>query len=291
MNNRKEKIFRNTRNSVHPITLSTDDLLWKIFSFLSPENLRKLRMINKKWKELGREIGSECYFIGKTPNNVNSDYLGLYILYPKLINEKFAYYRVLDPGKMIWYDGNNLWLAGIEPEKGQCKGKIAVKADHNNYVPWKSVTYWLLLESIKNAFDLKCSNDIKYEKMAREIIYKNMKDEESLPEHIQLFSNNFKKLKNVHKVFLGKYKINKKLGKINFRYSYINEKIKQLSLWYDGRCWVFGFSDNVGNAQGYIVAQDDSLSPDKINISWQINYENSWIKTEYIFCRTIRNKS
>lgn len=86
MNNRKEKIFRNTRNSVHPITLSTDDLLWKIFSFLSPENLRKLRMINKKWKELCVKIGLECYFIGKTPNNVHSNYLGLYILYPKLIS-------------------------------------------------------------------------------------------------------------------------------------------------------------------------------------------------------------
>lgn len=298
MNNRKEKIYRNTRNSVHPITFLPDDLLWKMFSFLSPENLRKLRIINKKWKDIGREIGTECYFINKTPYNThynthyntNYEYLGLFVLYPSLINNKFAYYKVQDPGKMIWYDGDDLWLAGIESEKGQCKGKIAVKADHNNYVPWKSITYWLFLQSKKTAFDLQCSNDIKFETIARKIMYKNMEEEKMIPKYIELYSNNLKILKNLHKAFLGKYKINKKLGKINYRYSYTKANNKMISLWYDGRCWVFGLSDIIGRDQGYIVAQDDSISPNKINISWQINYNNNWMKTKSIFCRSIHNK-
>lgn len=76
---------------------------------------------------------------------------------------------------------------------------------------------------------------------------------------------------------------------VNFRPAYQKNDNEDIALWYDGRCWVAGFTENLGHDMGYVVAQDDSVVPESVAVPWQVNDERGrWPVADSLECRVPR---
>lgn len=286
-----------TRRTTNPFTHQPEEILLQIIAHLDdPKDLRRLRCVSKEWKRLAKESGAECYLVGETPRNWHAGFLGVYVLYPKLIHHRFAYYMAQDPGKMIWYAGakERCWFAGIASELGESRGRLLVEGDAR--VPWQCTSTWEVSRNREVIWEpaprVRCATDLFAEEAARELDERARADEVRGSAHIELRCRDRSELAPRHENFMGSYKRIKEWEKVNFRPAYRKDDNEELALWYDGRCWVAGFTENLGLDMGYVVAQDDSMVPENVAVPWQVNDEAGlWPIANSLECRVPRQNA
>lgn len=272
-----------TRRSACLPNVLSDDLLLCLLSELTPEAMHAASLVSHTWREQSKAAGLLCHLVGSTPGRRHHRFLGPYIMRKDLVHGRFSYVLLGDPGKMIWYDGDGCWFAGISSEVGQSRGRFVVQ----DYAasPWTITEPWEI-RGIETSWEIAPSIRCGIDAAAADAAYALAKDaawELQAAANVVHITNDGPAMAPLHARFMGAYvRIADRL--VNWRPAYIKRRAAKFALWYDGRCWVAGFTKNLGRDTGFVVAQDDAIAPECVAVNWQILIEQEWPDAPTLRC-------
>jgi hypothetical protein len=264
----------------HVFSNLPEDLWVHVFSFVGVA-LRQARAVSVQWRARAKLCGSECFLVSQTTIFRPRRYLGAYVLYPKLVNGRFAFYMAQDPAKMIWYTEDKeggTWWAGIASEVGQAFGHFHVDGDGT--VPWQC-SGWKICNLAHNGWvpvSVRCSITPEDEHAAKAFDEEARMEKTQAAAQIALLSDNL----HSRKEFFGQYALLSE--EVNHRPAYQKIDANYIALWYDGTNWLVGMTSNLGKDIGALVAQDDATVPYKVAAPWKVGRTRGWIVARSIVC-------
>ena len=202
-----------TRRSACVLNTLSDDALLCILERLEPSCLRLAGLVCMAWRQHAKRLGLLVHLVGSTPGGRHARFLGSYILRDELVHNRPSYVQLGDPGKMVWYDGDGCWFAGIASEVGQDRGRLL--AEDYAHVPWLCTSPWEIsrglgcgdeppLSSWDAAPGVSCGIDPDCEEAAKELALGASRELNAASATVHIVSEGAA-LSPLHNKFMGAY--------------------------------------------------------------------------------------